>query len=98
MENAWERVGIDRNQKKIICLFKILHHRDPHVKANLLETDNTAQSPKDSGNIELHSEVRWYGDGNLKLRSDIVLIDVSTLKIRGTSPSIHLEKCGQSMP
>lgn len=32
--------------------------------------------------IELHSEVRWYGDGNLKLRSDIVLIDVSTIKVR----------------
>lgn len=32
--------------------------------------------------VELHSEVRWYGDGTLKLRSDIVIIDVSTLNVR----------------
>jgi len=32
--------------------------------------------------IELHTEVRWYGDGSLKLRSDIVIIEVSTLEVR----------------
>jgi hypothetical protein len=31
--------------------------------------------------IPLHTEVRWYGDGKLKIRSDIVLVDVSNLKV-----------------
>jgi hypothetical protein len=31
--------------------------------------------------ISLHSEVRWYGHGDLHLRSDIVLVDVSTLNV-----------------
>lgn len=31
--------------------------------------------------ISLHTEVRWYGDGNLKTRSDIVLVDVSNLDV-----------------
>ncbi len=34
--------------------------------------------------IPLHCEVRWYGKGKLKLRSDIVLIDVSTLRTTET--------------
>ncbi len=34
-----------------------------------------------SESIPLHTEIRWYGEsGGLNLRSDIVLIDVSTLK------------------
>lgn len=33
----------------------------------------------------LHCEVRWYGRGRLKLRSDIVIIDVSTLRTKGSS-------------
>lgn len=35
----------------------------------------------DDRSIELHTEVRWYGNGNLKLRSDIVIIEVSTLMV-----------------
>lgn len=32
--------------------------------------------------VPVHCEVRWYGHGRLKLRSDIVIIDVSTLRTR----------------
>lgn len=36
-----------------------------------------------SESIPIHTEVRWYGQsGKLKWRSDIVAIDVSTLKVR----------------
>jgi len=35
--------------------------------------------------ISLHCEVRWYGRGRLKLRSDIVIIDVSTLRTTGSA-------------
>lgn len=31
--------------------------------------------------ISLHSEVRWYGEEKLRLRSDIVIIDVSSLNV-----------------
>ena len=34
--------------------------------------------------ISLHTEVRWYGKGKLKYRSDIVLIDVATLDVKKT--------------
>jgi len=35
----------------------------------------------DSRSIPLHTEIRWYGQsGRLKLRSDIVIMDVSTLR------------------
>ena len=36
----------------------------------------------DQYSISLHSEVRWYGKGKLKYRSDIVIIDVRTLIVK----------------
>jgi len=52
----------------------------------LLEDLNIVKSTEDSSqSIPLHCEVRWYGNsGRLKLRSDIVLLDVSTLKTKNT--------------
>ncbi|MFA5157881.1 MAG: hypothetical protein WC451_01655 [Patescibacteria group bacterium] len=36
-----------------------------------------------SKSITVHSEVRWYGNsGKLKWRSDIVIVDVSTLRVK----------------
>ena len=36
-----------------------------------------------SKSIPIHSEVRWYGQsGRLKWRSDIVIIDVGTLRVK----------------
>jgi hypothetical protein len=35
--------------------------------------------------IALHSEVRWIGNGGLKSRSDLVVIDVSTLRVRNVA-------------
>lgn len=36
-----------------------------------------------SQSIPLHTEVRWYGDsGKLKYRSDIVIIEVSSLRVK----------------
>ncbi|WP_031598987.1 hypothetical protein [Ferrovum myxofaciens] len=54
-----------------------------HLCVILLEHFGTAQITADGGSsIALHSEVRWYGNGRLKYRSDIVVIDVSTLSVR----------------
>ena len=48
----------------------------------LLNDFNILQNcENDSKSIPLHTEIRWYGQsGRLKLRSDIVIIDVSTLR------------------
>lgn len=35
--------------------------------------------------IALHSEVRWYGKGKLKYRSDLVIIDVGSLTVQRTT-------------
>lgn len=44
------------------------------------EIQNTEDNSK---SIPVHTEVRWYGQsGRLKWRSDIVIIDVSTLKVK----------------
>lgn len=44
------------------------------------EIQNTEDNSK---SISVHTEVRWYGQsGKLKWRSDIVIIDVSTLKVK----------------
>ncbi len=43
------------------------------------EIQNTEDNSK---SIPVHTEIRWYGQsGRLKWRSDIVIIDVSTLKV-----------------
>lgn len=45
---------------------------------------NRIQDTRDnSESIPLHTEVRWYGQsGKLRWRSDIVIIDVNTLKVK----------------
>ena len=45
---------------------------------------NEVQATEDGlKSVPVHTEVRWYGrSGELKLRSDIVIIDVSTLKVK----------------
>ena len=54
--------------------------------SNLLKHSefNALQDTSDnSKSISLHSEVRWYGySGKLKYRSDIVIIDVASLKAK----------------
>lgn len=47
---------------------------------------NQLQDTEDrSKSIPIHTEVRWYGQsGKLKWRSDIVVLDVSTLKVRNS--------------
>ena len=54
-----------------------------HLCRELLNHFNQERPTHDNDrSIELHSEVRWYGDGSLKLRSDIVMVDVSSLDVR----------------
>ncbi len=54
-----------------------------HLSSELLRYFDRELPTRDGDrSIELHTEVRWYGDGRLKLRSDIVLIDVSGLDVR----------------
>ena len=57
-----------------------------HLSTILLEHFGESQTTQDGGSsIALHSEIRWYGNGRLKYRSDIVVIDVSTLSVRNIS-------------
>jgi hypothetical protein len=59
-----------------------------HLFAELLKNgfSQTKPTSDNSHSIDLHSEVRWYGNGDkkMKCRSDIVVIDVSKLKVRGS--------------
>ena len=52
----------------------------------LVESQELAQlqqTEDDSCSIPLHTEVRWYGkSGKLKWRSDIVVVDVSSLRVK----------------
>ena len=47
---------------------------------------NFGGSENGSKSIPLHTEIRWYGkSGKLRLRSDIVIIDASTLKTENSN-------------
>lgn len=51
----------------------------------LLESFNQTSDTSDGEkSIPIHCEVRWYGNGRMKRRSDIVLFDVSSLKTKNT--------------
>ncbi len=53
-----------------------------HLCCELLKHFGNEQLTNDNDrSISLHTEVRWYGDGSLKIRSDIVLVNVSNLKV-----------------
>ena len=67
------------------CPNSLLTEDDMRVRlgALLLEHFGTHQRTEDGdSSIPLHSEVRWYGNGRLKYRSDLVVIDVGTLRVR----------------
>lgn len=54
-----------------------------HLCHRLITRFGTEETTNDGDrSISLHMEVRWYGDGNMKTRSDIVLVDVSNLDVR----------------
>jgi len=63
----------------------------------LLKDFGDLKDTKDgSKSIPLHTEIRWYGEsGKLKSRSDIVILDVSTLKTKD-SLSFKLPSKGYS--
>jgi hypothetical protein len=53
-----------------------------HLCSNLLQHFGAGQRTQDDDcSISLHAEVRWYGAGDLTTRSDIVLAEVSDLKV-----------------
>lgn len=53
-----------------------------HLCSKLLRHFSSLETTEDNDrSIAIHSEVRWYGDGDLHLRSDIVLVEVSTLNV-----------------
>jgi hypothetical protein len=54
-----------------------------HLCKLLLKKFGEIETTRDGDcSIPLHTEVRWYGKGTLKYRSDIVLIDVTTLDVK----------------
>ena len=58
--------------------------------------EDTADNPPKKS-IPLHCEVRWYGgDANLKIRSDLVILDVSTLITKRKLASLNIPL--QQMP
>ncbi len=54
-----------------------------HLCSFLLTEFGKLQATEDGHtSISLHSEVRWYGkEGRLRFRSDVVIVDVSTLQV-----------------
>ena len=54
-----------------------------HLCSCLVDYFGNEENTEDNDrSISLHTEVRWYGEnGDLKTRSDIVLVDVSNLKV-----------------
>jgi hypothetical protein len=85
-----EKTSVDNCIQQILDRF----HKTPNVFLTeddvrthlcsllLKHFDSNIQTQDGDYSVELHSEVRWYGDGTLKQRSDIVIIDVSTLDVR----------------
>jgi len=59
----------EEDMRMHLCVL-LLPHFQEHVR-----TEDGKHS------ISIHSEVRWYGDGKLRYRSDIVIMDVSTLVV-----------------
>lgn len=54
-----------------------------HLFIHLMEQFTQLERTQDGQHsYAVHSEVRWYGEGNLKCRSDVVVIDVRTLKVK----------------
>jgi hypothetical protein len=54
-----------------------------HLCHRLITRFGTEETTNDGDtSISLHTEVRWYGKGNLKTRSDVVLVDVSNLDVK----------------
>lgn len=84
-----EHAIVDRCISYIVERFRISPHvfltEDDvrvHLARKLLSHFDTEEWTRDGDrSISLHTETRWYGDGTLKLRSDIVLIDVRTLDV-----------------
>lgn len=53
-----------------------------HLCSQLLQIYGRLELTSDGQySIALHSEVRWYGDGDLKIRSDIVVVEVQDLEV-----------------
>lgn len=51
--------------------------------AEIPDISNLQDTEDNSKSIPIHTEVRWYGQsGRLKLRSDIVILDTKTLRVR----------------
>jgi len=83
------RVEIENSIRKLIIDFKkypnkYLTEDDVrfHLCHHLMEKYGKLQKTKDNEySIALHTEVRWYGPDELKLRSDIVIFDVSELDV-----------------
>jgi len=81
---------VDDSIEAVVCKFQrapniFLTEDDlrAHLCSRLLEYFGTEQRTRDGDrSISLHTEVRWYGKGDLKTRSDIVLVDVSNLDVR----------------
>lgn len=79
---------IERNIDLLIKEFKkfpekFLTEEDvrSYLYSLLLNDFGNIQSCEDSTkSIPIHCEVRWYGKGSLRFRSDIVIIDVSTMR------------------
>ena len=65
---------LTENDVRCILFKKLMEHQEFN---QLQETEDGSCS------IPLHTEVRWYGkSGKLKWRSDIVILDVSTLRVK----------------
>lgn len=63
-----------------------------HLCLRLLEKYGKIEDTKDEDkSIALHTEVRWWGVQHSKKRSDIVVLDVSELKVTQSEVKRHLK-------
>jgi len=78
---------VKENFRKYPDIFLTENDLRSHLFAELLDGFSDIKTTIDqSKSIDLHTEVRWYGNDNkLKFRSDIVIIDASDLKTKNST-------------
>ncbi len=105
MENVNKQEIIQRAIQNLISEFRVTPNKflteedlRCYLYGLLLGDYGRLKKTEDDGkSISLHSEVRWYGNtGKLRLRSDLVILDVSSLKTNEKDMKLKLPSKGYS--
>ena len=105
VENVNKQEIIQRAIQNLISEFRVTPNKflteedlRCYLYSLLLGDYGRLKKTKDDGkSISLHSEVRWYGNtGKLRLRSDLVILDVSSLETNEKDMKLKLPSKGYS--